>query len=339
MAVWLIIAGLLCFLFVAMNALAWSEAAALILPMSFVYAFMCLASLYICRAFPLQETVFIKVVGIVFLAAFLSAAVWLAIGKGIAVVLERLEFFPRLSGTFDANMPLLFGIGMLLFVLGIVVHYLLVAFDAARAAERQALEMQVVARDAELKALRSQIQPHFLFNSLNSISALTASDPSAARAMSLRLAEFFRKTLKMGQQQFIPLAEEFQLAEHFLSIEQTRFGTRLKYEKQIEEGIESALIPSLILQPLLENAVAHGIAHLLEGGLISLSAAKNGSALVLRVVNPCDAERPPSNSTSVGLTNVRKRLETLYGNEARMTMENGAELFTVEIVLPERFGG
>jgi two-component system sensor histidine kinase AlgZ len=88
----------------------------------------------------------------------------------------------------------------------------------------------------------------------------------------------------------------------------------------------------------LENAVAHGIAHLLDGGMISLSATKNGSALILRVANPCDAERQSSKSTSVGLTNVRKRLETLYGNDARMTIENGAELFRVEIVLPERFG-
>lgn len=337
MAVWLVIAGLLCFLFVAMNALAWSEAAALILPMSFLYAFMCLSSLYICRAFPLQETLFLKVVSVVLVSAFLSAAVWLALGKGIAVVLERSEFFPQLSGKFDANIPLLLGIGMLLFVLGIVVHYLLLAFDTARAAERQALEMQVVARDAELRALRSQIQPHFLFNSLNSISALTASDPSAARAMSLRLAEFFRKTLKLGQQQFIPLADEFQLAENFLSIEQTRFGSRLQFQKHIDEGIEHTLIPSLILQPLLENAVRHGIAHLLEGGMISLSATKNGSALILRVSNPCDDERPPSKSTSVGLTNVRKRLETLYGNDARMRVEIGAELFRVEIELPARF--
>lgn len=337
MAVWLVIAGLLCFLFATMNAFTWSEAAALILPMCFVYAFMCLASLYICRSFQLHETLFLKVVGVVFISAFLSSAVWLAFGKGIAVVLERMEFFPQAGAKFDASIPLLFGIGMLLYVLGIVVHYLLLAFDSARAAERQALEMQVVARDAELKALRSQIQPHFLFNSLNSISALTASDPAAARAMALRLAEFFRKTLKLGQQQFIPLAEEFQLAEHFLSIEQIRFGLRLKFETRIDEGIEQTLIPSLILQPLLENAVAHGVAHLLDGGMISISATKHGNALILRVANPCDPERPPSKSTSVGLTNVRKRLETLYGNDARMTIENGAQQFKAELVLPATF--
>ncbi len=334
MAIWLVIAGLLCFLFVEMNALTWSEAAALILPMSFVYAFMCLASLYLCRSFPLQETPFLNVVGVVTVSSFLSAALWLAIGKGIATTLTRADSFPDLNAKYDSNIPLLLGIGMLLFVLGIVIHYLLLAFDSARSAERRALELQVLAREAELKALRSQIQPHFLFNSLNSISALTATDASAARAMSLRLAEFFRKTLKLGQQQFIPLAEEFQLAENFLSIEQVRFGSRLKFEKNVEDGCAEILVPSLILQPVVENAVNHGVAHLVEGGTILFSAERKGSSLHVSVSNPCDPERPQSKSTRVGLTNVRKRLNALYGNDAQCTVENNSENFTVQLMFP-----
>ena len=192
MAAWLVIAGLLSVLTVMMNALAWNEAGALFLPMSFVYAFMCLASLYVCKAFPLQQTPFLKMISAVLAASFLSAALWLLVGKGVAAILARFEFLSALSTKVDANVPLLFGIGMLLFVLATVVHYLLLAFDSARSAERKALELQVLARDAELKALRSQIQPHFLFNSLNSISALTASDAAAARNMCIQLADFFR---------------------------------------------------------------------------------------------------------------------------------------------------
>lgn len=334
MAVWLVIAGLLCFLFVVMNAFTWSEAAALIVPMCLVYAFMCLASLYLCRSFPLQETLFLKVISGVVAASFLSAALWLAMGKGIAAILTRIELFSALDNKYDGNIPMLLGIGILLFVLGIVVHYLLLAFDTARAAERRALEMQVLAREAELKALRSQIQPHFLFNSLNSISALTASDAPAARAMSLRLAEFFRRTLKIGQQQFIPLAEEFLLAENFLSIEQIRFGERLSFAKEMEEGCEHILVPSLVLQPIIENAISHGIAHLLEGGQLSLLARKNGTSLVLRISNPCDPNRPQSKSTGVGLANIKRRIETLYGNEARLSIAQNSHLFTVELLLP-----
>ena len=334
MAVWLVIAGLLCFLFVAINAYTWGEAGTLLLPMAFVYSFMCLASLYICRAFQLHETPFLKVMSVVVVSAFLSSAVWLALGKGISVLFERPELLPMLNTKYNASAPVLFGIGMMLFALGIVVHYLLLAFDAARAAERQALEMQVVARDAELKALRAQIQPHFLFNSLNSISALTTSDPVAARAMLLRLADFFRNTLRLGQQQFITLEEEFRLAENFLAIEQLRFGERLRFERTIADGCAPILIPSLILQPLVENAVGHGIAHLLEGGTVSLTARRQGNLIALLIANPCDDERPASRSTSVGLANVRNRLDTLYGKEARLNITNGTDFFSVELQLP-----
>ncbi len=333
MAVWAVIAGLLCLLLVVMDAVTWGEAVALIPPMSLVYSFMCLASLYLCRSFPLQETPFLKVIAVVGSSSFLSAALWLALGKGIAIVLTRIDAFPGLSTKYDANIPLLFGIGVMLFVLGIVIHYLLLAFDTARGAERRALELQVLAREAELKALRSQIQPHFLFNSLNSISALTASDAPAARAMSLRLAEFFRKTLKLGQQ-LIPLAEEFELAEKFLSIEQIRFGARLQFEKIIQEGCEQVPVPSLILQPIMENAVAHGVAHLIEGGTISFSAKKNGSYLMLSVSNPCDPDKPASKGNGVGLSNIKRRLDALYGSNVNVAIEQNVRFYRVELMFP-----
>jgi sensor histidine kinase YesM len=334
MAAWLVIAGLLCVLMVMMNALAWSEAVVLLLPMSFIYAFMCLASLYLCKAFPLQHTPFLKTLSAVLTASLLSAVLWLLVGKGVATILSRFDFWSGLAQKFDAGIAILFGIGMLLFVLATVIHYLLLAFDAARAAERKALELQVLAREAELKALRSQIQPHFLFNSLNSISALTASDAAAARAMAVQLADFFRTTLKLGQQQFIPLGEEFTLAERFLSIEQVRFGSRLVFEGRLAAGCENIPVPSLILQPIVENAVNHGIAHLVEGGTIILSAERNASLLLLRVSNPCDAGRPRSKSTGVGLENIKRRLHTLYGDEARISITNGAREYVVELTLP-----
>lgn len=339
MAAWLVIAGLLCVLFVTMSALAWTEAVVLLLPMSFVYAFMSLAALYLCRAFPVQQTPFLKLLPTLLVAALLTSSLWMMMGKGIATLLTRIAGFSELDARFNAGVPLLLGVGTLLFLLSIVVHYLLLAFDAARAAERQALELQVLARDAELKALRSQIQPHFLFNSLNSISALTTTEPSAARAMTVRLAEFFRTTLKLGQQQLIPLKEEFRLAEFFLSIEQVRFGSRLSFSTWLEQECEDVSVPSLILQPIVENAVNHGIAHLLEGGTISLEARRNGNAVCVRISNPCDAERPHSKSTGVGLVNVRKRLERLYGNDAQLLIKNGTMEFRVELTLPARFGG
>ncbi|MBI5474267.1 MAG: histidine kinase [Ignavibacteriae bacterium] len=334
MAAWLMIAGLLCVLMVATSDYGWIEAVSVIVPMAALYAFMCLASLYVCRSFPLQSTAFLNVVFAVMVSSALSSAIWFAAGTGLTLALDRGEVFPGLQHRYTTSGPLMFGIGMLLYILGIVIHYLLIAFDLARTAERKALELQVLAREAELKALRSQIQPHFLFNSLNSISALTATDASAARSMSVRLADFFRKTLKLGHEQFIPLADEFALAENFLSIEKVRFGERLAYEKHLSNECESILVPSLILQPMIENAVNHGLAHLISGGTIRIAAQKFGNVVQIRVTNPTDPDRPSSKSTGLGLANVKRRIETLYGNDASFQITNGTDEYSVEMRLP-----
>lgn len=334
MAAWLVIAGLSCVLFVASGTLGVRESVALLVPMSLLYAFITLSSLYICRALPLQQTPFLTVAGSVVLAAFVSSSVWILFGKGIVLAFGTFDLFTDIDSSYNRAIPLLFGGGVLLFILGVVVHYLLLAFDAARSAERKALELQVLAREAELKALRSQIQPHFLFNSLNSISALTASDPGAARTMALQLAEYFRNTLKLGSRQSIALEEEVRLAEHYLGIEQVRFGARLRFSKSIASDCGRIPVPALILQPLVENAVNHGIAHLLDGGTIELNALRLGDAVILRVANPFDQEAERRGSTGVGLENVRGRLKTLYGDEAFVSIDRQPGRFSVELRIP-----
>ena len=133
---------------------------------------------------------------------------------------------------------LLFVVGVLLFWLVAVLLYLLIAFQASRDAETRALELTLLAREAELRALRAQIDPHFLFNSLNSISALTASDAAAARRMCLLLADFLRATLRLGSNSRITLSDEFDLAERFLAIERVRLGPRLVVARDAEAGVE-----------------------------------------------------------------------------------------------------
>ena len=162
----------------------------------------------------------------------------------------------------------------MLFLLVLSVHYVVLAFEAFRTAERQQLELQVLTRDAELRALRAQVDPHFLYNCLNSISALTGSDAAAARRMCLLLAEFLRTTLRVSTQQSITMAEELSLAERFLSIEQVRFGARLQVERSIDESALECQVPPLVLQPLLENAVGHGIAGMVDGGTIRLDVVE-----------------------------------------------------------------
>src|SRR5262249_40432912 len=155
----------------------------------------------------------------------------------------------------------------------LTVHYLLLAFEFARQAERRQLQLEVLSRDAELRALRAQLDPHFLYNSLNSISALTAVDPAGARRMCVLLADFLRGTLAMSTRDRIPLEDELALTDRFLNIEQVRFGARLQVERQVDDAAARCRVPPLFLQPLVENAVTHGIAGLIDGGVIRLRVA------------------------------------------------------------------
>jgi LytS/YehU family sensor histidine kinase len=229
----------------------------------------------------------------------------------------------------------LFGFGFLLYLLAMAASYLAAAFNVSRDAERRGLELQVLAREAELRALRAQIDPHFLFNSLQSISALTTVEPAAARRMCLLLADFLRETLALGARKRIPLSSELALARTFLSVEQVRFGDRLRVEIEDQNGgADDVLVPPLVLQPLVENAVAHGIAHVLEGGVVRIRVERRVATLVVTVDNPSDPERPAGRGTGLGLRNVRERLDSLYGDDAMLQTEEKDGRFTARVTMP-----
>lgn len=188
--------------------------------------------------------------------------------------------------------------------------------------------------DAELRALRAQVNPHFLFNSLNTIADLTAVAPEQAEEMTLRLSAVFRYVLINTDKQFTPLCEELEFARSYLHIEQTRFGDRLKVTFDIDPATLRQTVPTLLLQPLIENALKHGLSPKREGGClrirsemaadrVSISIADDGVGLRVR------SKDPNMRNTSVGLENVSNRLRTAYGGRASFTLrprsEGGAE--------------
>ena len=189
-----------------------------------------------------------------------------------------------------------------------------------------------------MRALRAQINPHFLFNSLNSISALTSIDGARAREMCLLLADFLRLTLGMGEKSVIPFSDELDLLEKFLAIEKVRFGDRLRMEEKIEDDAKRCIIPALLLQPLLENAVSHGIASMADGGLIRLEARVQDGRLGIIVENDRDEEAPSRRRNGVGLKNVRSRLEARYGKEATFRADAEEDKFRVSMSLPAEYG-
>ena len=210
------------------------------------------------------------------------------------------------------------------------------ASDEGEAAARRALEADVASRDAELRALRAQVDPHFLFNCLHSISSLTARDPQAARRMCLELAEFFRASLRAGAEQRITLDAELKLLRNYLNIEQVRFGPRLRVHVDEAGDAAAVMVPPLLLQPLVENAVRHGVATLVDGGEVHVRVTPEVDRVEIAVENPFDPDgRRPG--TGVGLTNVRDRLETAYRGTAKLradTVPGDPARFTVVISIP-----
>jgi hypothetical protein len=336
-AIWPPLGALLAASLTLQGVLPFSQAIVFAVPISVAYGFLCLSAWYASRGLPINRVDMIRVVVTAFAAAFVSSALWLLASRGW---LSTVGGFARWGGdpasVFKRSAPTLFAFGFLLYLLAIAVSYLGAAYEASREAERRGLQLQVQAREAELRALRAQIDPHFLFNSLQSISALTTVDPAAARRMCLLLADFLRDTLALGSRSRIPLSSEIALARRFLAIEQVRFGDRLRVDVQAE-GVDDCMTPPLLLQPLVENAVTHGVAHMLEGGVVTIAVARGTTTVRISIDNPLDADRTAGQGTGLGLRNVRERLKSLYGNDAALRTEEAPGHFRARLELPLEF--
>ena len=252
-----------------------------------------------------------------------------------ACVVRDFRVFSGLDQQMSRQYPLLFGSGVFLYLLAVALYYILLSNAATHEAEKREVEARLLARDSELKALKTQVNPHFIFNCLNSISALTSSDPATAREMCIRLAEFLRKTLGLGEKSSIPLREELELVHAYVSVEQIRFGARLKFEEDTDPGALEQEIPPLLLQPLIENAIRHGIATLAEGGRIRLEIKNRDSGnLAIDIENNFDPEAPRRVGANIGLKNVRQRVDATYGNRSRFDVSSETGRFHVAIQLP-----
>jgi two-component sensor histidine kinase len=202
--------------------------------------------------------------------------------------------------------------------------------------ERSLLQAQVLAREAELKMLRYQINPHFLFNTLNAVSALIVTGQSlAADAMINKLARFFRNALSRESTAKVTLSEELRVQLEYLNIELTRFPERLSWSSRIEPGLDNALVPHLILQPLFENAIKHGVARTSSPVEIALTAQRSGGELIVKVQNGVGLKPNPNQpGEGVGLANVARRLENFYGPASGLAVEQKDGRFIVELRLP-----
>jgi len=333
LGVWVVIGALIAG---ALNrqGLAFAEALVLVLPLFLVYSFVCLSAWYVCRAVPLRTAGVSRVLVACTTASAVAGGIWLGLAFAWIAVFDSMPTLAPIAERYRQQIPLLFSAAILLFLLALAVTYLGLAFEETREAEQRQFELEAHARNAELRALRAQLDPHFLYNCLNSIAALTTADPSGARRMCLLLAEFLRSTLHVGALSRIPLGDELALADRFLAIEQVRFGSRLQVARRIDESSLAARVPPLFLQPLFENAITHGIAEALDGGTITLDVNRAGDRLAIGIENPCDPDALTPMRHGTGMTNVRQRLTAMFGAGATMAARADSGRFRVEITLP-----
>lgn len=203
---------------------------------------------------------------------------------------------------------------------------------------REALERENQLKDlvqrTELQALKNQLNPHFIYNSLNSISSLTLTAPDKAREMVIRLSDFLRYALKQDAMQMAPLEKELENIESYLQIEKVRFGEKLGYTFEIDLGLRGQSLPVMILQPLFENAVKHGVQKSAEPVNIHFSVEQAGGDVKLRVSNAYDAQFARFRSEGIGLENIRNRLRLIFGNGNLLTIRAEQGVFSASLSLP-----
>jgi LytS/YehU family sensor histidine kinase len=184
--------------------------------------------------------------------------------------------------------------------------------------------------------LRQQLQPHFLFNSLNSINALIGSRPEEARKMVQQLSDFLRGTIKKEETQWVTLHEEIQYLQLYLDIEKVRFGNRLATQIETDESAQSLKLPALLLQPIVENAIKFGLYDTTGETLIRMHSKKEGNDLVITVLNPYDPETAsPRQGTGFGLKSVQRRLYLLFARTDLLTTEAKDNIFTTLVRIPQ----
>jgi hypothetical protein len=329
---WLLVALLLVTAYASASTAVVLEALVVVVPLVIFYGFVCLSAWYVCRTTPMN----VAGIGRILIAQLLGSAVttglWLLAWEGWTQTLDG--FFVDSVANFRSQLPLVAASGVLLFWSAAMFHYLLIAFENSRSAITHGMGLEVMAREAELKALRAQIDPHFLFNSLNSISALTTTNPQGAREMCILLAAFFRNCVRLGNEDRVPLEQELEMVRNYLDIEKIRCGPRLTTRISVDESCQSCSVPPLILQPLIENAMRHGIHASTDGGNVQLVASCTSESLIVSIENPFDENSSAAKGTGVGLVNVKRRIRALFYKDADLVTSKSHGLFRVELHLP-----
>jgi len=301
-------------------------------------AVMSIGLWFLCKKVPFRKHRIPLFLTFHILVGTLFSAVWLAVSYGL-----RALFYP--SGVhrylIDAGVYLwqfLDGLTKYGFLVGI--FYTILFYRQLKEKELRETELSLLAKKMELQNLKSQLNPHFLFNALNSVSALMAKDPEKARTMNAKLAQLLRFSLEGYDERFVTLKQELEFVRNYLEIEKVRFGERLKVREEVAQEALACHVPSMLLQPIVENAVRHGISKQAEGGHLRIQATCQNGVLNLEVANTGKPIPPTALSgfleQGIGLKNTDARLKRLYGPAFGLQLESQpAGGLCVKITIPQ----
>jgi sensor histidine kinase YesM len=300
-----------------------------------LFGFMGLLAWYPTRYIPFQrQSPFYSILAHV-VAGLVVLGVWVLLTLALlnAIFSEQEEYIEFLNQTVAWRAIL----GGLIYLVLVLIYYLVSNSQKLQERSRQEERLKGMVRDAELNMLKSQINPHFLFNSLNSISSLTMTNPDEAREMIIRLSDFLRYSLKHRENEFVPLGEELGRMKDYLAIEKVRFGEKLLYEFEISGDCEKFPVPTMIFQPLFENAIRHSVYESVDPVTIRFSCSPEQELMKAVISNDYDPSVPTRKGTGVGLQNVRQRIALAYQEKGSVQWNGKDGVFTVTILFPRIF--
>lgn len=266
-------------------------------------------------------------IGLALLVA--TACQWI-FGQAISAILPEVDYFEFMT----QSMPIRWAFGIIALTSISVSSIYYSRWKESVEQQTRESDLATIAKDAELQKLQLQLQPHFLFNSLNSINALILVNPDEARKMIQELSEFLRLTIKRADEPWISLSKELEYLKTYLAIEKVRFGHRLDVILTIEEQSYSWSIPTLVLQPLVENAVKFGLYGTTGKISIELKANVNNDQLNIEITNPFDSDMQPSSGSGFGLSGLQRRLYLLYARNDLVKTNIHENIFTVNLTIP-----
>ena len=225
--------------------------------------------------------------------------------------------------------------GMFLYLIMVLVYYLVIYYNNIQEKLSNETKLKDIIKESELNLLKSQINPHFLFNSLNSISSLTITDAPKAQEMIIKLSDFLRYSISQPENKFSSLKSELENIRRYIEIEQVRFGKKLNYEFSIEEECNEKNIPIMILQPLFENAVKHGVYESTELISIITNCCYRENSLFISITNNFESIVKSKKGAGIGLNNIRERLKLIYQNDQLLQTMISENLFQVKLIIPQ----